>query len=238
MAQVAGNDQERDAIPAWRRIATTLAREIREGHWRDGQTLPAAVRLAQRFGVHRHTVRKSLKWLHAQGLLQSPGARAQVVAPRLPLPLPACIFLPEHLRQLGMGARCELLACATERALPPGLNQWLPYPLRGPLLHVVYTVMADGHLLCRTEAWLPASRFSGLSSHLAAGHALGHALRLSGIAPACQHHHWIEAGVADVEAVRESSLALRVCVLALDAQGGPLKLCLHHLDAGRVRLAL
>ncbi len=223
--------------PQWRHIAEILAAEIRQGHWRDGQALPSALCLASRFGVHRHTVRKSLDWLRAEGLLQMHGMR--VAAPRMPLPLPTCTFLPEHLRSLGLSARCELLACTTVPGLPAALQARTPCQMPGPLLHLVYEVMADEQVLARTEAWLPAGEFTDLGLRLASGHALGTALRLGGVPPASRRHAWVEAGgelPSLVPGSADATLSLRACVLALDARGLPLKLCLHHLDAGRLRL--
>lgn len=227
--------QRKSARPAWRRIAATLAEEIRRGRWRDGEALPTAAQLATRFGVHRHTLRKSLNWLRAQGLLSRRAARPRAVVPRLPLPLPACAFLPEHLRSLGLAAGCELLECCTVPVLPPELRERVPAHLTGPLLHVTYRVLAESQLLAITEAWLPAGGFSPLPAHLGEGHGLGSALRLSGVAPACSRHCWVEADAAPPAAPGER-LALHVGVLALDAHARPLKLCLHHLDATRVRL--
>ncbi|MDG2525898.1 GntR family transcriptional regulator [Stenotrophomonas sp. HITSZ_GD] len=221
----------------WRRIAAILATEIRQGYWRDGRPLPAALRLAERFGVHRHTVRKSLDWLRAEGLLRAHGRR--VAAPRLPLPLAACTFLPEHLHDLGVQARSTLRACTTVAGLPPALQARTPCHLPGPLLHLVYDVAGGEQLWARTEAWLPAGAFTDVGARMVRGHALGTALRQAGIAAASRRHAWVEAGGELPDALADladASLSLRVCVLALDARGLPLKLCLHHFDAGRLRL--
>jgi len=230
--------RNRNAVPAWRRIAQVLAGEIREARWRDGHRLPSATRLAERFGVHRHTLRKSLAWLRAEGLLQPQGMRACV--PRLPVPLPDCLFLPEHLRAQGMAARCALLACATVTALPQALQACVPCQWTGPLLHLAYEVAADGHPIAVTEAWLPAGEFTGLSMHLAQGMGLGAALRHCGMRPASRRHGWVAAGPERITALAAEAVApdlsLLACILALDERGSPLKVCLHHLDAGRVRL--
>lgn len=221
----------------WRRIAAILATEIRQGQWRDGRPLPTAVQLAARFGVHRHTVRKSLDWLRAEGLLCEHGKR--VAAPRLPLPLVACTFLPEHLRALGLHARGRLRGCTTVAGLPPTLRARTPCHLPGPLLHLVYDVVTGEQVWARTEAWLPAGGFTGIGARLASGQALGTALRQAGLADASRRHAWVEAGgecPAALADIAGAALSLRACVLALDAHGLPLKLCLHHLDAGRLRL--
>jgi GntR family phosphonate transport system transcriptional regulator len=224
-------------VPEWRRIAEVLAGEIRAGRWRDGQRLGSSTRLAERFQVHRHTLRKSLDWLRAEGLLPPRGMR--VCVPRLPLPLSACSFLPEHLRGMGIAARCGLLACTTVPVLPPALRARLPLPWPGPLLYLAYEVAAGVDVLATTEAWLPAGEFTGLSMHVASGMGLGAALRQGGAAPASHRHGWVEAGPAPLlglAAMAAPNLSLHACALALDERGQPLKVCLHHLDASRVRL--
>ena len=42
-----------DAGTAWRRIADALAASIERGDYVPGDTLPASVALAERYGVHR-----------------------------------------------------------------------------------------------------------------------------------------------------------------------------------------
>lgn len=222
--------------PAWRRIADVLASEIREGRWREGHRLPSGTRLAERFGVHRHTLRKSLAWLRAEGLLHPQGMRACV--PRLPLPMSDCLFLPEYLRTQGIAARCVPLACATVAAMPPTLQACVPCAWTGPLLHLACEVTAEGQAIAITEAWLPASGYTGLSMHLAQGMGLGEALRQCGMRPASRRQGWVTAGPERFAEALAPDLSLHACALALDERGVPLKVCLHHLDAGRVRLLL
>ena len=56
---------------AWRRIADELAAAIEKGDYVPGDTLPASVALAERYGVHRHTVRQAFRHLAEQGLVLS-----------------------------------------------------------------------------------------------------------------------------------------------------------------------
>ena len=75
---------ERDGGTAWRRIADELAEAIGRGEYKLGDTLPASVALAERYGVHRHTVRQAFRHLAEQGLVTvSRGRGTQVTAPRL-----------------------------------------------------------------------------------------------------------------------------------------------------------
>jgi DNA-binding transcriptional regulator YhcF (GntR family) len=46
--------------PLWTAIRDTLRQEIATGQYRGGDKLPTEARLADRFGVNRHTIRRAL----------------------------------------------------------------------------------------------------------------------------------------------------------------------------------
>ena len=52
--------------PRWSRIAADIASAIEAGTHGEGETLPAAVTIAEHYGVNRHTVRQALKHLQAR----------------------------------------------------------------------------------------------------------------------------------------------------------------------------
>lgn len=56
-------------LPLWRTILDTLKSEIAAGHYGPGDRLPTELALAQRFGVNRHTVRRSLAEMAASDLI-------------------------------------------------------------------------------------------------------------------------------------------------------------------------
>ncbi|MEM9901860.1 MAG: phosphonate metabolism transcriptional regulator PhnF [Pseudomonadota bacterium] len=55
--------------PLWTAICETLRAEIAGGHYRAGDRLPTEAELSERFGVNRHTVRRALAALQAEGLV-------------------------------------------------------------------------------------------------------------------------------------------------------------------------
>lgn len=57
-------------LPVYLQIAELLARQIKAGHWRQGERLPTEAELAQRLGVAVGTLRKSLSLLEEQGVLE------------------------------------------------------------------------------------------------------------------------------------------------------------------------
>lgn len=56
-------------LPLWRKIETELLAEIRDGKYRDEGRLPSEHKVAERFGVNRHTARRALAELVERGVL-------------------------------------------------------------------------------------------------------------------------------------------------------------------------
>jgi GntR family phosphonate transport system transcriptional regulator len=73
------------ALPAWRRIADDLTAAMARGELRPGDALPTAIQLAERYAVHRHTVRQAFRFLAEQGRVSvRQGAGTFVTEPRQP----------------------------------------------------------------------------------------------------------------------------------------------------------
>ncbi len=88
--------------PIWRAIADTLRSDLVEGRYRPGDKLPPEVRLAERFGVNRHTVRHALLALSEDGLIRTRrGAGAFVVALPTDYPLGQRVRFHENLLAAG-----------------------------------------------------------------------------------------------------------------------------------------
>ena len=68
--------------PAYRAVSTVIERAILDGHLPPGSALPTEQDLAERFGVHRSTVREAIRQVEQEGLLQRrEGRRLFVVLP-------------------------------------------------------------------------------------------------------------------------------------------------------------
>ena len=65
--------------PLWQRIRDELVRDIRTGKFYPGELLPTERELTDRFGVHRHTVRRALQELRESGLVRTEQGRGSVV---------------------------------------------------------------------------------------------------------------------------------------------------------------
>jgi GntR family transcriptional repressor for pyruvate dehydrogenase complex len=68
--------------PAYRVVSTAIERAILDGQLPPGSALPTEQELAERFGVHRSTVREAIRQVEQEGLLQRrEGRRLFVVLP-------------------------------------------------------------------------------------------------------------------------------------------------------------
>ncbi|MEJ0097132.1 MAG: GntR family transcriptional regulator [Bauldia sp.] len=72
-------------VSAWRQIADRIAADIGGGRFAPGAQLPVEAKLAEAFAVNRHTVRRALAALAADGLVRATQGRGTFVEAK-PLP--------------------------------------------------------------------------------------------------------------------------------------------------------
>ncbi|MGW0292032.1 GntR family transcriptional regulator [Streptomyces tuirus] len=83
-----------EAEPLYRRIATELLAELRDGTIPPGERLPSERRLAGHLGVSRETVRQSLELLRRDGLVTTDRRGSHATLPGLPVETPASLTFP------------------------------------------------------------------------------------------------------------------------------------------------
>lgn len=150
-----------DSGTAWRRIADELAAAIGKSEYAAGDTLPAATALAERYGVHRHTVRQAFRHLAEQGLVTvSRGRGTQVSARRVPYPLGRRVSLRANLGRIGLVGSSEMLSAAQidgegETCAALGLEDG------ARLWRIEGLSRADGTPMGTGTHWLSVTRFPG-----------------------------------------------------------------------------
>ncbi|MEB0040085.1 MULTISPECIES: phosphonate metabolism transcriptional regulator PhnF [unclassified Pseudomonas] len=98
----------RQIEPVYRELADTLRRELDD--YQAGDYLPAEIRLAARFSVNRHTVRRAIDELVLEGsLLRKQGKGTQVLERRLIYPMAAESAYSQSVSALGHGVEARLL---------------------------------------------------------------------------------------------------------------------------------
>lgn len=152
----------RQIEPVYRELADTLRRELSD--YRAGDYLPAEIRLAARFAVNRHTVRRAIDELVLDGsVLRRQGRGTQVLERPLIYPLVAESAYSQSLSALGHGVEARLLqrrSCLANREEAGHLG----LADQAPLIELQTLRMVDGqpvslirHRYCasRTEMLAP-----------------------------------------------------------------------------------
>lgn len=105
--------------PLWTAIRDTLRDEIAIGQYRGGDRLPTEARLADRFGVNRHTVRRALADLGEAGLVHARrGAGVFVAHTQTAYPLGRRVRFHQNLHAAGQAPAKRTLSLETRNADP------------------------------------------------------------------------------------------------------------------------
>ncbi|MFI2374612.1 GntR family transcriptional regulator [Streptomyces sp. NPDC018964] len=129
--------------PLYRRIATELLGELRDGTIPPGERLPGERQLAEHFEVSRETVRQALEVLRRDGLVATDRRGSHAALPGLPVETPASSGFPLGARCAGRGTVSR--ATVTWEAPPPGHAEVLEVaPARPTLVHRYWSASADG----------------------------------------------------------------------------------------------
>ncbi|MET8830906.1 GntR family transcriptional regulator [Streptomyces sp. NPDC004610] len=142
MACTTPHDHSRgEAPPLYRRIATELLGELRDGTIPPGERLPGERQLSEHFGVSRETVRQALEVLRREGLVATDRRGSHATLPGVPVEHPTALSFPVGIRATGGSDRAtvawELPSAEHARAL--GLA-----PNRPTLVHRYESAGADG----------------------------------------------------------------------------------------------
>ena len=166
---------------SWRLVAENLRTEIVSGRLSAGDRLPSEHELTERFSVSRHTVRRALASLAADGLVESQrGSGAFVTGD------------PVHVHRIGVRTRLStslgasrassgrVLEASAESASPQ-LAARLGIEPGSRVTRVESLRTVDGTPLAMSTAWVDASRLPNLAEHLSRTSSMTAALRANGI---------------------------------------------------------
>jgi len=238
---MAAQGRSRSGYSAWRLIAEELRREIVSGAQAPGAKLPSEGELAERFGVHRNTVRQAVAALAAEDLVVSRRGSGNFIAERTVLVhrIGARTRLSDSLGRRGR-ASGRLLESAVEPDPPAEITERLVLGGRAGLrLETVHAV--DGHPITRATHWFAADRVPGLAERFSATGSITAALRAVGIddyvraATTVGARHATAAEAADLE-LPAGSVMLVTRSLDVLADGTPLQVGITRFVAGRVEL--
>jgi GntR family transcriptional regulator, phosphonate transport system regulatory protein len=233
--------RSRSGYSAWRLIAEELRREIISGSRTPGTKLPSEGELAERFGVHRNTVRQAVAALVAEHLVVSRRGSGTFVAEHTVLVhrIGARTRFSESLGRRGR-ASARLLESAIDPDPPAEVADRLGLGGRAALrLETLQSV--DGRLISRATHWFVADLVPGFADHLSATGSITAALKAVGIddymraATTVSARHATVAEAADLE-LPAGSVVLVTRSLDVLADGTPLQVGIASFVAGRVEL--
>lgn len=180
-AELPSVDEEAEAAgPRWERIACALREDIVSGRFTPGAKLPNEQQLAQRFGVHRHTLRQAVRQLVHEGHVRVVhGSGTYVRELVLDYALQRRTRMTENLAHAGERAERELLHHERIEAGEWAAALKLPARERVEVLYTRATVR--GRPIGLSTTVYPAHRFPGIAAVFAQTGSITRSLRHFGV---------------------------------------------------------
>ena len=145
--------------PLWQQTARRIEQLIRSRDLCPGDRLPTESVLAADFGVNRHTVRRALKHLEAQGRLEARQGRGRFVRlPAIPYQLGARPRFSSTLEAQSVTPSTKLLDIGVEIA-PEVVADALSLRNGSKVIHIERIGFADEAPVSISSHWLPLGRF-------------------------------------------------------------------------------
>ena len=170
-----------DGIARWRRVADGIRALGAEAG--EGGLLPGETALAERFGVNRHTVRRAIAALSAEGLVRAERGRGTFfcrLPERMPYPIGARTRFSENIGRLMREPAGRLIHASLEAADAKVADALGLRP--GAAVHRMETLhVADGVPLSVATNWFSAGRFPDIVAAYAETGSITAALRAGGL---------------------------------------------------------
>lgn len=229
--------------PLWKSIADTLTREIAQGQYGPGDKLPTESRLAERFGVNRHTVRHALATMVEEGLVFTRrGAGAFIVQRPAEYPIGRRVRYTANLAAAGRipGRRARLLE---RRAASAREAEALRIATGDPVQVYEGESLADDQPIALFRSVFPAARLPDILDHLRATPSVTEALRRSGVPDYLRASTRLCARLADAAQaallrIEEGDPLLRSDAVNIDLQGVPVEFGRAWFAGARVTLTV
>lgn len=236
--------QAEGGVALWRRIADGIRLDIVGGKLAEGDRLPSEAVLAERFSANRHTVRRALAVLAAEGVVGAEQGRGTFVrrARRLSYPISRRTRFSEGLAGQAqslvtrhLGHRIEAASAAIARGLDlrPGAR----------VVRIDGVSSADATPVSRSTTWLDYRHFPDAGERLAETKSFTRMFASYGIADYQRASTRVSARHADVEETQLLGLAPGAILLVLEAvdvdeTGRPISYALSRFPAERMELVV
>lgn len=173
--------QRGSGLPLWLQIVQSLEKDITEHVYKPGAKLPSEGKLAERFSVNRHTIRRAISELEKIGLVRVERGRG--------------IFLQECAVRYSLGKRTRfsenlsnqrikgsMRVIGSEELLAVGsIAKAMGVHVGTALLRVDTVGEADGLPINFSSHYFPAKRFPGIADEIIKTGSITKALRHNGV---------------------------------------------------------
>ncbi len=232
-----------EGVAAWRQIVDGLEADIAAGRLAPGQQIPTEARLAERFGVNRHTVRRAIAVLASRGLLRATQGRGTFVeATPLAYPIGPRTRFSEVVGRAGREASGEFVA-SREAPADPATAAALGVAPDSTVLELVTIHRADGTPLSTATVRVPLPRFAGFDRHFARLGSITRAFAACGLADYSRASTRVSARPCGAEEAARLELSPGRILLVIDSvnvdpEGRPVQTTRSLFAADRVELVV
>ena len=230
-------------VALWRQIAAAIAAAITGGRHAPGERLPTEGELAARFAVNRHTLRRAMEHLEAEGLVRVEQGRGSFVAEDvLDYPLGPRTRFSEIIQRQGREPAGRLLRLA-EVSAEPRIAELLGLRRGAKVVLAERLAMADGRPVALGAHHFPAARFGRIAALLRADPSITKALAACGVPDYRRQVTRITARMpTGEEAAMLAQSRVRPVLVSeavnVDSEGRPVDATLTRYAAGRAQLVV
>ena len=166
-----------DALPLYIQIADRLRREINSSVYQKGDQLPTEAELSVRFGVNRHTLRRSIEVLRTEGLVRVDRGRGMFVASTpITYALGKRVRYNDALKAQGLQTSYQTLAITTIPA-DAKVAKRLALAINTPVVLFERLSLADGQPISVSSSYFPSILFPNLSERCQQYHSISKLLQ-------------------------------------------------------------
>jgi len=170
-----------DGVARWRRVADDIRSQIGDGAI--AEMLPPETELAARYSVNRHTVRRAIAALSADGLLRAERGRGTFVngtPTRIVYPIGSRTRFSESMVRQSIEPSGRLIRADRVAADAP-MAALLGCRIGAPLHRLESLAVADGTPLSRSTSYFSAEQFPGIINAYAETGSITEALKREGV---------------------------------------------------------
>lgn len=228
-------------MAVWRQIEETLAEEIRNRRWEEGQRLPTEAELSGRFGVNRHTVRRAISALVDRGLVRVEQGRGAFVRENvLEYLVGKRTRFTENVRRANRNPGGRSLSLRRMRA-GKDVAATLGISAGTAVLRLETVGEVDGRPLSFGTHWFPARRFPNFAESYEPSHSITRVMEEHGLADYARAVTKVTARMpdatdAEILAQPRTRPILFVESVNVDSQGEPVQLSHVRYAADRFQM--